>query len=210
MRLITEKFLLSRQSSDFDEPRVQVYESLMRSHARFKFSYFLTFTFSKAVTDYAAVHETNRLLKRFIKRRLYSRRDEKADLNFIFFIECHDLKHKEQNKFHIHVLMTEAAQSLLKLEQMKSDEFKLRRLKSAIQRTACRVYCFDCRSCAKICKTAVKRVYDKENLSDYLLKQLRKTSIADVISMIDVLNSDLSFSDYDCETNFIPKITPQV
>lgn len=179
--------------SSENQMKLKLYESIMNLNSVYPYRYFATFTFSKPVVDEVAVCTSNLHLKRFIKKKLYNRRADKSNLKFAFFIEPHTLQHKSQNKLHVHFLMTACDQSSLHLDALTSEILQLRKLKSALKDVLRRVHCFDTRICAKLNKFDIKHVNDKEALTDYLMKQLRRDSIHDVTSMIDINNSDLIF-----------------
>lgn len=173
--------------------KLKVYESIMRANAAHPYRYFATITFSDPIVDAIAVCTTNLHVKRFIKRKLYNRRASKCNLNFAFFIEPHILQHRNQNRLHVHFLMTPCEQSLLHLDALTDETLQLLKLTSYLKQVLSRVYYFDNRICAQITGLHIKHVTEKEPLIDYLMKQLRRDSSLDVMSMIDINNSDLAF-----------------
>ena len=180
------------QSPD-DEIKLKFYESIIKSNSIHPYRYFVTLTFSKPTVEPTAVYITNRYVRRFIERKLYSRRAKKCDLKFAFFVEPHLLKHKQQNKLHVHFLMTECKDSLLNLHLHIDERYQLLKLQFTLKDIFKRIYCFDNRNCANIQMTKLKHVYSTTSLTDYLLKELRRPLVTDITSMIDVENSDLVF-----------------
>jgi hypothetical protein len=197
-RLLTKEYLEQLDTADAKSSKLVTYEECLKMHSHAVFRYFATFTFSRAVVDSIAVTETNRLLKRFITRHFYGRREKTSNLKFLFFIEPHALQHRCQNKLHVHSLITEPTDASFTFHTA-NEFYKLHKISHGIKSQARRVFCFDNRSCSRISKVEVKPIEDRENLADYVLKELRRDSVKDIMSMIDVLNSDLRFYNDNCD-----------
>lgn len=194
MRLQTKLFLREQSQYSNCDKALPVYSALMRSQQEFQFSYLATLTFSQPVVDRIAIQEVNRKQRRFISRYFYRRKDYASSLKFMFFIEPHVLKYRDQEKFHVHFLMSEVldVQDPKRDPQRFEDPYRTFFIERAVIKNAQKIKSIVSYNRCKITKAELKRISDQENLSDYLLKEIKRKP-SDLLSMIDVQNSDLRF-----------------
>jgi len=196
MRLRTRAILREQSNLSNDDTKLVVYDTLMRAQSECNFKFSITITFTQPITDRIALVEFNRKLKRFINRYFYRRKDYASPLKFLFVIEAHDLQHKSQDKFHIHLLLSEPVHTE-QYNQHLDNKAKLIRIKQIVEKQASRIKSIVSYSRCKITdRIEVELLYDQENLSDYLSKTLRISS-SDLLKMIDLENSDIRFFNDD-------------
>ena len=165
-----------------DPAPLETFDTLFNALQPNQYKWFVTYTFKNAVCCDGDVTTINRLVKRLILNRFYSRRTNQSDLKFLFVNEQHRIRSQWKRRYHVHLLLTEPIETKTNKKIIRPSV-----IGKPIKRTISR----ELRKINLIGNLHTKEINNQNDLIAYTLKNLKKD---ETHLLVDYMNSDFDFT----------------
>lgn len=168
MGRLTQSKLEGKAACDQNYLGLDQYTVLFEAIAKYDFTRFVSFTTSAPLTDFVVADDICRRLYRYINSKFYGR--QKSQMPYISIVERHKFCDKGKPRLHFHILMGEPTGTHRKSSNLR-DRIKYLNLSAFVWWTAKKIR-FGSDRRGRLSEPVIERVYNKDGLIDYCLKQI--------------------------------------